>query len=206
MSIFTENITVLETTNSQVLYQPSFLTSNESQILYNYFLHNIAWQHDQAKIYGKTIITKREIAWFADKGYDYNYSGTSRIAQEWNSEVLKLKQKLENETGHKFNSCLLNLYHDGSEGMAWHSDDQNHLEPDSPVAIISLGSERFFKLRETKIRDNQRKLILEKGSLLLMLDQTQTHWQHEIPKMTAVKEPRISLTWRRMGISKLRNP
>jgi alkylated DNA repair dioxygenase AlkB len=205
MSIFSEKITILDTNNSKVLYQQSFLDDNETQAFYHYFLNNISWQHDQAKIYGKTIITKREIAWFADKGFDYNYSGASRIAQEWDAKLLKLKLKLENETGYQFNSCLLNLYHDGSEGMAWHSDDQNHLELNSPVAIISLGAQRYFKLRETKLRDNQRKLTLEKGSLLLILYQTQVYWQYEIPKMTTIKEPRISLTWRSMSLNKLRN-
>jgi alkylated DNA repair dioxygenase AlkB len=83
--------------------------------------------------------------------------------------------------------------------MAWHSDDQNHLDPESTtVAIISLGAERFFKLRETKDRSNQYKLTLEKGALLLMRDQTQKYYQHEIPKMVAIKDIRISLTWRTM--------
>jgi alkylated DNA repair dioxygenase AlkB len=179
-------------------YQGEFLSAVESQMLYDYFLHHIQWAHDKAVIYGKRIVTKREIAWFADSGFDYNYSGASRIAQPWDKKVLEIKEKLEYHTGSTFNSCLLNLYHDGSEGMAWHSDDQNHLEPDSPVAIISLGAERFFKLRETKDRDNQHKITLEQGSLLIMAGQTQAHWQHEIPKMAAIKTPRISLTWRSM--------
>jgi alkylated DNA repair dioxygenase AlkB len=179
-------------------YQNGFISLEESQLLYDYFLNHIQWAHDEAVIYGKRIITKREIAWFADSGFDYNYSGASRIAQPWDKKVLEIKEKLEYQTGAKFNSCLLNLYHDGSEGMAWHSDDQNLLEPDSPVAIISLGAERFFKLCETKAHENQRKLILEQGSLLLMTGQTQAFWQHEIPKMAVIKTPRISLTWRSM--------
>jgi alkylated DNA repair dioxygenase AlkB len=185
-------------------YQNNFLSEVEVAVFYEYFMTNIRWAHDEAVIYGKRIITKREIAWFADKGFDYNYSGASRIAQAWDKKVLEIKSKLENETGHTFNSCLLNLYHDGNEGMAWHSDDQNHLETDSPVAIISLGAERYFKLRETKIRDNQRKIVLEQGSLLIMAGQTQTYWQHEIPKMSGIKSPRISLTWRSMNANKVK--
>jgi alkylated DNA repair dioxygenase AlkB len=179
-------------------YQSGFLSSEESEIYYNYFLNHIKWAHDEAVIYGKRIITKRKIAWFAGSGFDYNYSGASRIAQPWDKKVLEIKAKLEAQTGYTYNSCLLNLYHDGSEGMAWHSDDQNHLEPDSPVAIVSLGAERFFKLRETKARDNQRKITLEQGSLLLMTGETQAYWQHEIPKMATIKTPRISLTLRSM--------
>jgi alkylated DNA repair dioxygenase AlkB len=206
MSLIPNQEILVKTANSVVTYRSEFLSVQESNSLYEYLLKGISWQHDEAVIYGKKIFTKREIAWFADDGFDYNYSGASRIAHKWDTEVLKVKAKLEAETGHTFNSCLLNLYHDGSEGMGWHSDDQNHLDPDSTtVAIISLGAERYFKLRETKVRDNQRKLILEKGSLLLMLDQTQAYWQHEIPKMAGIKTPRISLTWRTMGANKLKN-
>jgi alkylated DNA repair dioxygenase AlkB len=180
------------------------LTDLEARSCFDYFLSNLIWSHDEARIYGKTIITKRKIAWFADKDFDYNYSGISRIAQDWDPILLKIKAKLELETGCKFNSCLLNLYHNGAEGMAWHSDDQNHLDPEfTTVAIISLGAERFFKLRETVKKANQFKTTLEEGSLLLMLDQTQKYYQHEIPKMSAIKTIRISMTGRSMSKTKI---
>ena len=41
-------------------------------------------------------------------------------------------------------------------------------------------------------------ILLENGSLVTMLGQTQKYWQHEIPKMAAIKNPRISLTFRMM--------
>jgi alkylated DNA repair dioxygenase AlkB len=206
MSLTPQNTTIIQTDNSTVTYQPEFLTDQESKYLYEYFLNNLNWQHDTAKIYGKTIVTKRQIAWFADSNLKYNYSGTNRVADGiWDEKVLRIKEKLEKTTGFTFNSCLLNLYHNGSEGMAWHSNDQNHLDPEfTTVAIISIGAERFFKLRETIKRDNQYKVTLEQGSLLLMLNQTQKYWQHEIPKMAAIKVSRISLTWRTMAKNKIK--
>jgi alkylated DNA repair dioxygenase AlkB len=203
MSLIPQPNIIIDANHSRVIYQPEFLTNLESQEYFDYFLHNLVWLHDEARIYGKTIVTKRKIAWFAEKSFDYNYSGISRIARDWDPLLLKIKDKLELETGFTFNSCLLNLYHDGKEGMAWHSDDQNHLDPDSTtVAIISLGTERFFKLREADCRLNQYKVILEQGSLMLMLEQTQKHYQHEIPKMATIKDIRISLTWRTMAKNK----
>jgi alkylated DNA repair dioxygenase AlkB len=199
MSLIPQPNIIIDANHSKVTYQPEFLTDLEAQSCFDYFLSNLIWSHDEARIYGKTIITKRKISWFADKDFDYNYSGISRIAQDWDPLLLKIKIKLEQEAGCTFNSCLLNLYHNGAEGMAWHSDDQNHLDPESTtVAIISLGAERFFKLRETNCRSNQYKVTLERGSLLLMRDQTQKYYQHEIPKMAAIKDIRISLTWRTM--------
>jgi alkylated DNA repair dioxygenase AlkB len=205
MSLIPQPNIIIDTNYSKVSYQSDFLTSEECKFYFDYFLNNLVWSHDEARIYGKTIITKRKIAWFADKDFDYNYSGISRIAQDWDPQLLEIKAQLELETGHTFNSCLLNLYHNGAEGMAWHSDDQNHLDPElTMVAIISLGAERFFKLRETKDKSNQFKTTLEEGSLLLMLDQTQKYYQHEIPKMAAIKDIRISLTWRTMSKGKLK--
>jgi alkylated DNA repair dioxygenase AlkB len=211
MSLF-ENIETLETLETpeilieaddcRVFYQASFLPQDQTQELFEYLLGNVEWQHDRAIIYGKEIITKRKIAWFAGDGLDYNYSGVSRVGKPWDPRVLAVKEQLESELGVSFNSCLLNLYHSGAEGMGWHSDDQNHLEPSSTtVAIISLGAERFFKLRQNgKLggKNDQRKVLLEKGSLLVMQGKTQDYWQHEIPKMLAIKDIRISLTWRTM--------
>jgi alkylated DNA repair dioxygenase AlkB len=198
MSLISQNIILINQSNSKVTYQSEFLNNNESEILFNYLLNNIDWEHDKAKIYGKVIVTKRQIAWFADDNIGYNYSGENRTAKDWDSEVIKIKTKLEKSINFQFNSCLLNLYHNGSQGMAFHCDDQKDLQDDSAVAIISLGAERFFKIREAKNHPNQKKVLLEKGSLLLMTRDCQKHYQHEIPKMAAIKTPRISLTWRMM--------
>ncbi len=197
-SLFSQEEIILKTENSLVTYQGQFLGEQEIASYFDYFLENIDWARDQLVRYSKIIFTKREIAWFADDGADYNYSGVSRIGKEWDVQALIIKNRLELATGHKYNSCLMNLYHTGLEGMGWHSDDQNHLEPESAVAIISFGAERWIKLRETSDKTNQKKTLLEQGSLLLMLDQTQKYWQHEIPIMAGVKDIRISLTFRLM--------
>ena len=194
---------IIETVNSQVIYEADFVTREKSKKLFEYLL-KLNWQNDTATIYGKKIITKRQIVWMAEKGLDYNYSGNNRVASGvWDAQVFELKQKLEAHLGCQFNSCLLNLYPTGGEGMAFHSDDQNHLEPNSAVAIISLGCDRFLKFRpnpklENLSNQNPCKILLQEGSLVVMERQTQKYWQHEIPKMGGVKTTRISLTFRQM--------
>lgn len=190
--------TTLITQFGFVTYLDQLFNLLECAEYFNYFQSNIHWTSDELVIYGKKIITKRKIAWFANSNFDYNYSGVSRIATSWDEKVLEIKQKLQLETGITFNSCLLNYYPTGKEGMAWHSDDQNHLQPNSTVAIISFGVERFFKLRLLSNKSEPVKILLQKGSLLLMLDETQKYWQHEIPKMAGIIDPRISLTFRSM--------
>jgi hypothetical protein len=44
--------------------------------------------------------------------------------------------------------------------------------------------------------ETRRYLILERGSLLVMKEATQTNWLHSLPKSKKVKTPRINLTFR----------
>ncbi|WP_430425225.1 alpha-ketoglutarate-dependent dioxygenase AlkB family protein [Maribacter litoralis] len=158
-------------------------------------LNQIAWKNDEAIIFGKKIITKRKVAWYGEKPFEYTYSKTTKQALPWTPELLELKTKTEQATGETFNSCLLNLYHDGSEGMAWHSDGEKDLKKNGAIASLSFGAERkfAFKHKETK---EKVELILEHGSLLVMKDETQTHWLHRLPPTTKTKHPRVNLTFR----------
>jgi len=98
----------------------------------NHYLENlltaIEWKNDEAIIFGKRIITKRKVAWYGDQEFEYTYSNTTKKALPWTKELLELKTVTENKTGETFNSCLLNLYHNGTEGMAWHSDGEQDLK------------------------------------------------------------------------------
>lgn len=182
-----------------LLYIPHFLSTNESDQVYLSLMKGIEWKPDEAILYGKHITTKRSVAWYAEKGFSYRYSGTTKTALPWSPELIELKAKVEIASFEKFNSCLLNLYHDGSEGMAWHSDDETSLRPNSTIASVSLGAERIFRFKHKK-NGEQVELQLEHGSLLLMKDVIQRHWLHSLPKAMKVKRPRINLTFRQFGM------
>jgi alkylated DNA repair dioxygenase AlkB len=160
-------------------------------------LNSVAWQHDEAVIFGKHFVTARKVAWYADANYSYTYSGTPKQALTWTSELLQLKALVEKVSGAKFNSCLLNLYHDGNEGMGWHSDDEKALCHHSAIASLSLGAERKFCLKHKRL-PLATSIMLEHGSLLVMKDATQSHWLHSVPKSKQIKTPRINLTFRVM--------
>lgn len=155
----------------------------------------VPWTHDEVVIFGKRIVTSRKVAWFGE--VPYSYSGTTKQALPWNEELLALRSLIEERCGTTFNSCLLNLYHDGNEGMGWHSDDEKSIEPHSCIASVSFGAERRFSFKHKRSGDTVS-VQLETGSLLLMKGETQTHWLHSLPKSKRVKEPRINLTFRRM--------
>jgi alkylated DNA repair dioxygenase AlkB len=178
-------------------YYGMALTTVEARLYLDRLLAHIEWRNDEAVIFGRHIITKRKVAWYGDGNYAYAYSGKTRQALAWTPDLLALKARVESLTGYTFNSCLLNLYHTGEEGMAWHSDDEKTLEKDGAIASLSLGAERKFYFRHRKTRQTVS-IQLEPGSLLVMHGATQDHWLHALPKTKKVTAPRINLTFRTM--------
>ena len=200
MNLFNNTIhTNLLPCDGIVNYYGKVLTPHHAQYYLDKLLNTTEWKNDEAIIFGRHIITKRKVAWYADTNYEYTYSNRTKLALRWTKELLELKKLVDEIAGATFNSCLLNLYHNGDEGMAWHSDDEKTLEKDSPIASLSFGAERKFMLKHKKAK-NTLSLILEAGSLLIMKGTTQTNWQHSLPKSKKIKEPRVNLTFRIMSL------
>ncbi|WP_423149663.1 alpha-ketoglutarate-dependent dioxygenase AlkB family protein [Rubrolithibacter danxiaensis] len=196
MDLFnTERVVNLLPYDGVANYYGRIVDKQQANYYFDRLLHTIQWKNDEAIIFGKHIITKRKAAWYGDSDYLYTYSNTTKQALVWTPELLSLKQIVEELTEKQFNSCLLNLYHTGEEGMAWHSDDEKSLGKDTVIASFSFGAERkfAFKHKKTKISTS---LILENGSLLIMKGATQTNWLHCLPKTKKVSKPRINLTFR----------
>ena len=103
-------------------------------------LINIEWKSDEAIIFNKKVITKRKVAWYASQPFDYTYSKITRSALPWTSELLDLKNRVETISGETFNSCLLNLYHSGDDGMSWHSDSEKQLKQNGAIASVDRKS------------------------------------------------------------------
>ena len=158
---------------------------------------SVLWRREKIKMWGKEIVTKRRIAWYADDGKSYTYSGSTFFPSRWNNVLLQLKERVENYSEIKFNSVLLNKYPNGKVGMGWHSDDEKELGTDPIIASLSFGANRDFIFKHKTDRSIENvKLHLKSGSLLLMLGSTQHYWKHSLPKRLKVKEPRINLTFR----------
>ncbi|MGZ5470177.1 MAG: alpha-ketoglutarate-dependent dioxygenase AlkB family protein [Nitrososphaeraceae archaeon] len=178
-----------------VNYYGMILTLKEANQYLDLLLQNILWQNDEAVIFGKHIITKRKAAWYGDSDYLYTYSNTTKQALAWTRELSDLKQIVEKKVETKFNSCLLNLYPDGNEGVGWHSDDEKSLGKNAIIASLSFGAERKFSFRHKQTKQTVS-LVLEHGSLLVMKDATQANWMHSLPKSKKITRTRINLTFR----------
>ncbi|HPI55043.1 MAG TPA: alpha-ketoglutarate-dependent dioxygenase AlkB [Chitinophagaceae bacterium] len=196
MSLFApENILPFD---GAVFYLGPIFPFDEALSLFQQLFREIPWQADEAFIYGKHFITKRKVAWYANQSFPYTYSNTTKMARPWTPLLLQLKSKVEVYSGENFNACLLNLYHSGDEGMAWHSDDEPSLSASASIASLSLGAARKFAFKH-KQSQQRIDILLEPGSLLLMKPPTQTFWQHRLPPSKKIHSPRINLTFRTMN-------
>ncbi|MCG6201055.1 alpha-ketoglutarate-dependent dioxygenase AlkB family protein [Psychromonas antarctica] len=178
-----------------VEYHGVLIPFDQANRYFDTLLTKIQWQSDQANIFGKQIFTKRKVAWYGDKPFSYTYSNSSKVALPWINELLELKKRVEDKTGHYFNSCLLNLYHNGDEGMAWHSDGEKDLLKNGAIGSLSLGAERKFSFKHKRCQETLS-VFLQHGSLLVMKGETQSHWLHRLPPTKKVDSPRINLTFR----------
>ncbi len=188
----TKNILPID---GEVYYYGQILDHKVSSQLFNALLDTLEWQNDQSFIYGKLITTKRKVAWHGNEAFEYTYSKISKKAKPWTNELLFLKSLIENTCGETFNSCLVNLYHTGEEGMSWHSDAEKELKRNSAIASFSLGAERKFMFRHKETKESID-IQLENASLLVMKGATQHHWKHQLPTSKRIKLPRINLTFR----------
>ena len=178
---------------------------DDANSLYNTLLTDLPWQSDIVTLFGKTHVTTRQIVWMGDTEADYQYSGHVRQTVPWSSTVFHVKQYIEQALAKigvtaNFNTCLLNYYPSGSDGMGYHADDEKELGAQPIIASLSLGATRKFVFKHKKTQDKVE-LYLESGQLVVMHGDTQTFWKHTITKTKKVSEGRISLTFRQMVLS-----
>ena len=196
MDLFNRNPNLLPY-DGEVYYHGCIMNQDLAQQYFEVLLESIEWEHDQAIIFGKHIITSRKVAWYGDQPFEYTYSKVTKTALPWTNALVNLKAMVEAKTNEHFNSCLLNLYHNGNEGMAWHSDDEKDLKTNGAIGSLSFGAQRKFSFKHKQ--DKQKvSVALEPGSLLVMKGTTQSNWLHRLPPTKLVQKPRINLTFRNM--------
>lgn len=189
-------LTEIPLPEAKLLYAESFFTEEEANKFFLQLRNETPWRGDKIKVFGKTYDQPRLTALYATNGKTYSYSGIQMKPLIFSPLIAFLAEKIYEISGIQFTTCLLNLYRNGQDSNGWHSDDEKELGINPPIASLSFGATRKFKLR--KKDDHQQKLDidLKHGSLLLMLDETQHTWQHQIPKTKKEVGERINLTFR----------
>ena len=179
---------------ADVSYWPRWLSQPDP--LFCELVGAFNWQQRALSLYGRTCLTPRLVAWCADDGVNYTYSGDTAPRQAWPIALLRLRRQLEAFCQMPFNGVLANYYRDGDDSMGWHSDDERSLGPQPCIASISLGAPRDFAFRPLSGGKQRHNICLEHGSLLIMQGETQKHWQHALPRRRRVNQPRLNLTFR----------
>ena len=194
-----KNSSLIKADNLHVEYIENFFDFDQSQLYLKHLINDIKWKREKIRMWGREIVTKKRIAWYADEGKSYTYSGSTFRPDQWSELLLEIKKYVEQYMNFQFNSVLLNEYPNGKVGMGWHSDDERELGIDPIIASLSFGANRDFIFKH-KTNKNLRnvKVHLKSGSLLFMLGSTQHYWKHSLPKRLKVKEPRINLTFRKI--------
>jgi alkylated DNA repair dioxygenase AlkB len=184
--------------NGEAYLFPAFLPKPEADKYLTDLLVNIPWKHQAIKIFGRQVLQPRLTAWFADDLSSYRYSGLTVIADPWNDDLLRLRNKIREFTGIYFNSALLNLYRDGADSVGWHRDNEKVLGEEPVIAALSLGGMRSFLFRNYINKSEKIKITLASGSLLLMKGDLQQHWEHALPKSASQMDKRINITFRQV--------
>jgi len=184
--------------NGDVVLYPQFFDQGKADHFFSVLITEIPWRHESIKIFNKNMLQPRLTAYYGDK--NYCYSGIVMRSQPWHPLLLTIKTAIETIAKVNFNAVLLNQYRDGNDSMGWHSDDEKELVKNSVIASLSLGETRKFMFRRKDNHQIKTELNLTHGDLLIMIDETQKFWQHQIPKTgkkTATEiKPRINLTFR----------
>lgn len=179
------------------IYHGVVFNEKEAKQIFKELCESIPWKQDEVVMFGKKIMTKRKVAWYADAGITYTYAGVKKSGLQWTESLLRIKQKVEVINGARYNACLLNLYHEGDEGMGWHRDNEKEIVAESSIASVSLGAARKFAFKHATTNE-RLEIILANGSLLDMKGAIQQYWYHSLPKTKKVKQMRINLTFRLM--------
>ncbi len=189
--------------DAQLVLWDEFFSKEESDIYYKSLLENTPWREYEMQLFDKTVKAPRMICWYENP----ENPGADSQSKPFTPELLQIKDRVEKLTGFEFNSVLLNLYRDGKDGVAWHSDHEDKSGANPAIASVSFGETRMFKLRhKTNKQIPIVNLPLFHGTLLFMSGTTNTFWQHQIPKTTKPLLPRINLTFRIMKRESLNNP
>lgn len=180
----------------EVQFAQRFLGVKEADFLFDYLRNLNGWKQDVILIFGQARPLPRLHRWFADSRQPYRWSGIEMIPEPFPDVLGGILDALWEKSGIRFNTALGNLYRDGMDSVAWHSDDEPELGPEPVIASLSLGATRRFLMRKKDDHTVVRSYELGHGSLLLMAGSTQARWEHAIPKTKLNVGPRVNLTFR----------
>lgn len=173
----------------ELLLVDHFISKQDADNYYTSLLEHTNWKQYEMELFHKKVTAPRMIAWYQD----------TPSAAVWPHDLQAIREKVQQQVGENFNAVLLNLYRDGQDSVAWHTDKEDTTGANPTIASVTFGETRLFRLRHKFRKDLPIiEIPLHHGSFLLMSGPTNSYWQHQVPKTTRKVLPRINLTFRQV--------
>lgn len=178
--------------SAPVTYIAEFLVGDAATQAYLTLRDELAWERRDT--------APRSEYWTNTFGRPYTY-GRGKGERTYESQpshaiIDFLRDEIAAAHGPSLEGCFLNYYHDGSDALGWHADDDPGIDHDRPIAVITVGAGREIQFKSQVPGSHPQSQFLAPGSLLLMHPGMQQTHYHRIPRVDGMTEGRISLTYR----------
>jgi len=177
-----------------------FLPPHVADHYFEHLLQHVNWHKTLMSKENQPVEINRKMAYVYQQPVMYKYANLQLPGDTWSDnhmqELKDLRDYVEEKTGYRFNSVLLNLYETGKDEIKWHSDKEVQLGEKPTIACLNLGATRTLHFAKKGEKDMKIPMVMENGDLLIMGENCQDNWLHAILPERKVKEPRISLTFR----------
>eukprot|EP00760_Papus_ankaliazontas_P030976 PhM_4_TR5155/c1_g1_i3/m.23016 len=207
-----------------VSYHPNLLPAEDAAEIFAkaLLIGREHWKRETISVFQREVVAPRKTLNYVDieqvktsNGFFGNYAGIERTTEniaQFPDFLRPLMERIESVVNNhtkmvnhhqrgawKINAAIANLYETGADSVGWHSDTMTNTGPMPIIASYSLGASRLFRFRPI-VREHGRMtagaVLLKHNDLCIMWPPTQEQYQHSVPEMTGVTEPRINFTFR----------
>lgn len=150
--------------------------------LFEWLLHHATWRQRRRKMWDNEVMEPRLTTGWKERDFP--------------APIALLAAPLNEAYAVTFDSCLINLYRDGSDAVAWHGDTVRKVLRNPLVVTVSLGARRPFLVKPVAGGHIARRYAPGEGDLLVMGGAMQHDWLHTVPRQKSVCGARMSITLR----------
>ncbi len=178
-----EAVTLVSDAEGGIVYHPGVVTEAQAQAWYAALRPQVPWRSEDRPMYDRIVAVPRLMA-------SVTLNDPTRPP-----EMDAALAAVQSVAPAPYTRVGLNLYRDGRDSVALHSDRLHDLAPRQPISILSLGAPRDMLIKP-KAGGPAQRVRLEPGSVLVMSHACQRTHEHGIPKSAEPLGPRMSLAFR----------
>jgi alkylated DNA repair dioxygenase AlkB len=149
--------------------------------LFDWLVENAPWQQRTRTMWDQQVLEPRMVATFASP---------------LPASLEELRRVVSARYDVVFDSCLVNLYRDGNDAVAWHGDTVRKTLRNPLVVTVSLGASRRFLVRRRGGGPVLKEYAPGHGDLMVMGGAMQHELEHTVPRQPSASGARMSVTMR----------